>query len=320
MKICVLGDVCLDITHYGLSTRVSPEAEDCVVLNAACKEITLGMAGNVAKWLGAIKEFDVLLCHQEVADRDARDFGKLCEIAGIDNYAAPRDLPGQTTIKERLCLTDNDLSFVKHLARVDRDARNPLSRDERDMIMQHLHGANYDCVVIADYGKGMFQERYGEHLKEELCSFFFSRNVRSVVNSKLPQNWANCFCDVFICNDKEIKAAWPDLREQQQLPFKHARHAIVTCGAQGAYGFKQTRLGYSNGYHSRALASKVVDVCGCGDAFTAGVAYEVLKREEFFGPNAPEEKVFDLDAIMTTASQWASHCVQQVGCGLPIGG
>jgi len=320
MKLCVLSDLCLDITRYGLSTRTSPESESCVILNEVTRETTLGMGGNVAAWLGAVKDFAVTLATQDVSDRDARTFHRLCEKAKLQAFLPPMGILGATTIKERLCLVDEEMTWVQHLARVDRDPRKPLSRDERDAFLEHLSNNDYDGIVVADYGKGLFQERYGEHLKEELSHFFFSRNVRSVVNSKYPQGWANCFCDVFICNDREIKDAWPDLRAQQKLPFSHARHVIITCGDQGAYAFRKVGTGYSNGYHARALAMKAVDVCGAGDAFTAGVAYEIMRREAFFGPNAPEETVFDLDQLLVAASLWAAHCVGQVGCGIPIGG
>ena len=63
MKIIVIGEKCLDIFHYGRTTRLNPEAPTPVFVKDASVE-NEGMAGNVKENLRSLTDSEVKFFHQ----------------------------------------------------------------------------------------------------------------------------------------------------------------------------------------------------------------------------------------------------------------
>ena len=120
-KILLIGDHCLDIYHYGVCDRLSPEAP-VPVLKQTKVEIKMGMSSNVASNL---RSFGIEVDHQK----------------------------NETTIKKHRFI---DSRFNQHILRFDEGEEAPV--DEFD-IQQLVNVESVDAVVISDYDKGFLQPK-----------------------------------------------------------------------------------------------------------------------------------------------------------------
>ena len=118
-KVLLIGDHCLDVYHYGVCDRLSPEAP-VPVLKQTKVETKLGMSSNVALNL---KSFGIKVNHQK---------------------------NGDVIKKHRLI----DSRFQQHLIRFDEGEDTPLKEIN---IKRVKHIDKINAVVISDYNKGFLR-------------------------------------------------------------------------------------------------------------------------------------------------------------------
>ena len=122
LKVLIVGDSCVDVYHYGICTRLSPEAP-VPVFKLSHTEKKEGMALNVAQNL--------------------RAFG--VEVEVITNP--------ESITKERFI----DLHTKSHLLRVDTGESQrlaPLS----SRVIEEIDFSLYDAIAIVDYNKGFLNK------------------------------------------------------------------------------------------------------------------------------------------------------------------
>lgn len=154
MRVLCVGDMMLDIFVYGKTSRISPEAPVPVLLEHRQRKMP-GGAGNVVanlRSLGCHTSFAGVV-GQDSNGESLRDYmkqqGADCTmLLSLPNYP--------TSVKTRY------VSGAQHMLRVDREERLVLP----DSDLQHLltqieeHLTSTDMVLLSDYGKGLFDERF----------------------------------------------------------------------------------------------------------------------------------------------------------------
>lgn len=307
MTVLVIGDALLDFTRYGTSTRKSPESGRCLVLVENRQEWMLGGAANVARWLAADPSLTVTLIAPYGRDDVSNRLRALCEEAGVRLSARLFDPAISVTVKERLMLEDTDRNAVHHLLRVDRDVIGKVRGTDLGPLRHDLNGfGRYDAIVAVDYGKFVFRGDVGS----EIIGCVDRAPCVRIVNSKHPQRWREARAHLLVCNQQEMVDAF-DIHDHTHVRKKIAAHCfVVTRGAGGV-----TAVLKEDPIHRLTLTTDLVDVCGAGDAFTAGLTqgalHHTVRGLERLQPVA-------LVDILDNASRSAAHCCGQLGVGNPL--
>lgn len=154
MRLLCIGDMMLDIFAYGKTNRLSPEAPVPVLLFQKERRM-LGGAGNVVVNLRSLE------CQTSVVgvvgdDADGASLRAYMEEQGVDT-SLMLTLPNYpTTVKTRYVTGKN------HLLRVDKETKLCLPQETLDDLLTRIEPQlpNMDLVLLSDYGKGLFDERF----------------------------------------------------------------------------------------------------------------------------------------------------------------
>ncbi len=163
MRVMCVGDMMLDIFVYGKTNRLSPEAPVPVLLEQQSRRM-LGGSGNVVAnlcSLGCRTSF-VGVVGKDANGDALRDYitelGAECD--------ALLQLPGySTSVKTRY------VSGRQHLLRVDREEPLVLPDEEMQVLLGKIEARlkDTDMVLLSDYGKGLFDERFTPAVIELSC-------------------------------------------------------------------------------------------------------------------------------------------------------
>lgn len=126
-KVLLVGDHCIDIYHYGVCERLSPEAP-VPILKQTKMEKKMGMSSNV---MMNLESFNIKVKHFR------------------NSYAIE---------KHRII----DSRFNQHMIRFDIGDDKPLIPLNKNMVQN----AYADALVISDYNKGFVTREVAEHLCE----------------------------------------------------------------------------------------------------------------------------------------------------------
>lgn len=315
-RVLVIGDCILDITRVGDCFRSSPECPECPVLTNQESQNDLGGAANVASWLAAAPGIFVALTGLSGIDDHSVEFRTLCHQKDISwrglNLVSHRDL---MTVKERIYRREPQNGAIRQIARLDRDSDLRLSQDGYRRIAEEIENSKLDAIVVADYGKGVFEGLWGDEAIGTVARLARKTGVPLFVNSKYPGRWWETGATVLVCNMQELERAWPEDTWHKSAP--NCCYLIVTMSEYGARIFVHPSRGVPcPTVHALSMAQEVVDVTGAGDAFLAGVVYQMLSRRRGFPYDLTCE---DLETILIGGHEWARWCVGQLGVGIPIG-
>lgn len=316
-RIAVIGDAMVDYRRCGSSSRVSPEDPNCQVLSDLATEVELGGAANIAYWLAEQRDVQVmLLCHWAL-DKTGMDLKELCRQHRIELSDLCLRKRGHfwTTRKERFCLMSAERDRLQHLVRCDDDTNCVMSEIEYKLIRNELVNNLFDLIVVADYDKGMFLGQHGERLAGWIgdCD-----RAPAIVNSKTPNRWKEFRLRALICNEREAYQSWASLPFGSPVPLARAHRLVVTRGERGVVCnlLEDRNSTVQSIWNAPSQADHVIDVTGAGDAFTAGFAYEYLRRPQLAGHAELTDS--EVKRCIDQGQRWAAHCCRQIGCGQPI--
>lgn len=148
-KVLVVGDVMLDRYWFGDVTRISPEAP-VPVAKIGATDHRAGGAANVARNIAALGGQAALL--SVVGDDEAADtLTDLLAHDGIEHHLL-RSANAPTTLKLRVVARNQQLIRLDFEAQPDAGSLH--------QVVQHYHNlvAQYDAVILSDYGKGVLNE------------------------------------------------------------------------------------------------------------------------------------------------------------------
>lgn len=267
-KVLLIGDVMVDEYLTGDAERISPEAPVPVVRVMEERQV-LGGAGNVARNVSSLGGTPHLICTTgtglgaELLSGllHADDIGhKLIRIAGR-----------KTTRKTRI------IAGRQQMLRIDREDVSPIAAPELDTVLQAVEEciAEYDVVIVSDYGKGMVSQSFMERLVA-ICSAAPGR-PKILVDPKTPNfKW---YQGVYMLtpNAKETSegANLPARNQDEIMAAGQAifdllgcEHLLTTLGPNGMALFESKE----HVVHIPTMAQEVFDVTGAGDTVIATAA------------------------------------------------
>lgn len=144
-KVLIIGDIMLDKTWHGKSSRICPEAPIAIV-DFLREENALGGAANVAANLKALGS-DPYLISTCGRDDNGSDLRLLLKNNSIDNDLIEE---GKTTTKIRI------FSGNHFITRIDKESYCHPSYEDTQFIIDHIKAiiSDVSVIILSDYGKG----------------------------------------------------------------------------------------------------------------------------------------------------------------------
>lgn len=260
-SILVLGDMILDRYLWGEVERICPEAPVPVVEIKRTSRM-LGGAGNVISNLRAFgATVSVLSCVG--ADMGAEEVRRLLaevEISGDEGLI--EDPERETTEKTRV------VARHQQVVRFDRETRKIISEKTAKKIFQYLEKrwADFDAVVISDYGKGMIFPSLFRQIKK-----LNTLHPKLITVDPKERN-ISLYKGVSLITPNKKEAAFAagreietdeDLREAGKKIIRslQCENLVITLGAGGMAFFKRE----GDFLKIPTFAREVFDVSGAGD-------------------------------------------------------
>jgi D-beta-D-heptose 7-phosphate kinase / D-beta-D-heptose 1-phosphate adenosyltransferase len=152
IRALVVGDLMLDEYLWGKAERISPEAPVQVV-DVVREDLRLGGAGNVANNLVALG-CGVTVLSVIGADENGTILRHAFSGKGVDVAGVFEDPMRRTSKKTRV------VAAHQQIVRIDRESREPLSREFEEKIVQFLaeRGKEYQVILVSDYLKGVLTD------------------------------------------------------------------------------------------------------------------------------------------------------------------
>ncbi|MBL7008511.1 MAG: D-glycero-beta-D-manno-heptose-7-phosphate kinase [Planctomycetes bacterium] len=277
--VAVVGDFMLDHYVWGDAERVSPEAPVPVV-HARREEHRLGGAGNVVANLAGMSArvscFGAL-GQDASGDRMVADL----EACGAATSGLIRSAQRPTTQKIRV------MARNQQMLRVDREEPVALAAAEVEALLAALRRAEWQAVVVSDYGKGVV----GPEVLAGVIAEAQRRGVPSLVDPKQRDFSAYRGATAITPNRAEAElalgAAMPDLESLAAGGERLRQQAgveilLVTLSGEGMFLLRHGE----EPLHLPTAARQVYDVTGAGDtviamlavAVAAGLGWEVAVK------------------------------------------
>jgi len=274
-KLCIVGDLLIDSTHYVEATKLSPEAPVPVAMLTGDVIETPGGAGLAAA-LASKDHIPLIFCTYTSLPRAQWMY---------DDYKVPVLIGKAGPYGKSNCVKTRyiDKETHYHLLRVDSDriVDPPMPTQEiEDIWMQqveeHLATKSVKVLVLLDYRKGLLTEARSRRLIN------MARNVNVPVYVDSRSTTLNKFqkVDILKLNKEEFEnaqsmfgvAGSDDLAAQEIMESLHIKHLIVTLGAAGANVYTAHNIDLH--IHADAPVHEgSPDVTGCGDVFDVTFCY-----------------------------------------------
>jgi len=298
-KILVVGDIILDKYVFVRTERQCPEAEK-PVWDTVRTDYRLGGAANLANNLSRLGD-DVQACLAGLANTFA--FTKIEDTTCINTSQITIVDDHEQVVKTRI-VEDNGLPLRDALvARID-DKKSWGSdneqRIERDIL--RIDRNQYDAIVISDYRMGTISDKAAKYLCENPpCKVF--------VDSKRKD--LSVFRGAYVLKLNDLEHSL-QVSNRDYIVESIAQFTVVTKGGDGARVIFYEPVQVKNErpcYITRSIVFpveqvKVVDVTGCGDTFTAALAYYIITKSD------------DIYTATRFANVCASKVVQKLGTSI----
>jgi len=267
-RLLVVGDLMIDHYLWGSCERISPEAPVQVV-NVKSESSVLGGAGNVINNLRALG-----------AEVDVISVVGGCEISDeLKALLAHIEVDTQYLITQKDRITSKKSRIIasqQQVVRYDRESSDEISAESQKSILDSFTSiiANYDVVLISDYGKGVLTS----NLTQSLITIANKHNKKVLVDPKgldyskykdaylLTPNKkeAGEATQVTIEDEASLTQAITQLKTQCNLTI-----SLITLSEQGVAIFDDELRTYPT------VAREVFDVTGAGDTVLASLGFSL---------------------------------------------
>jgi len=256
------------IDHYlwGSCERISPEAPVQVV-DIAKETTVLGGAGNVINNLKALGA-SVSVAGVIGDDDNGEELRSMLRAIDVDESKLIVQKGRKTSKKSRV------IAVSQQILRYDKESKEDIEASSVDTIMDILRKdlADYDAVILSDYGKGVLTDRLTQLIIKEAKK----AGVRVLVDPKgsdfskyrgatlLTPNKkeAQLATGIVIKDDATLKEALLKMKEECDLAI-----SLITLSEDGIAVFDKEVKKFPT------VAKEVFDVTGAGDTVIASIAY-----------------------------------------------
>jgi len=265
-KLLVVGDLMIDHYLWGSCERISPEAP-VQVINVDNESTVLGGSGNVINNLNALgAQVDVI---SVIGD---------CEIS--DEL---KDLLNDINVNSEYLITQKDritskksriIAAQQQVVRYDRESTDEINAESQTTILNTFKKiiANYDAVLLSDYGKGVLTA----DLTQSLITIANDNNKKVLIDPKgldyskykgaylLTPNKkeASEATQINIHDDATLTKAIKQLKTKCDLDI-----SLITLSEQGVAIYDDTLRTHPT------VAREVFDVTGAGDTVLASLGF-----------------------------------------------
>jgi len=255
MRIAVVGDSIIDMYTHCTFKKMCPDAPHAMALIREKTQRFVGGAANVAMNVAALDpnvNVDLISFVDGTLNEDVREKVNVftCESWPV--------------LKERF-LVDN-----KIVLRVDEPSEGDFSKFKQ-VLEEYFKIYNPDLIILSDYADGIAKNSY---------DILFKYKDKLIIDTK--ESDLSIFDGCFLCklNKKEYENALLNYHSPEQ--FFSA--LIVTDGENGSTLLVNKKFSHRRNVnyslYCKAIKTEVVDVCGCGDTFIAGLAVSLLKNSD----------------------------------------
>jgi D-beta-D-heptose 7-phosphate kinase / D-beta-D-heptose 1-phosphate adenosyltransferase len=292
-KILVIGDLMVDHYLWGSSDRISPEAPVPVVsINNESR--VLGGAGNVINNLKALNaKVDVMSVLGECGV--SNELKLLLNEIEIDTQYLITEPKRISSKKTRI------IAAQQQVVRYDQENSTEITKTSQKTLLSNFRKkiADYDCVLLSDYGKGVLTDE----LTQQLIKIAKQHSVKILVDPKgldyskykgaylLTPNKkeASKATGINITDDASLACTIKQLKEEYELDV-----SLITLSEQGVAIYDGELRNYPT------QTREVFDVTGAGDTVLASLGF-ALSCE------------FDIDEAVKFANLAAGVVVGKIG-------
>ncbi len=265
-KILVVGDLMIDHYLWGSCERISPEAPVQIV--DITKETTvLGGAGNVINNLNVLGSH-VSVCSVIGDDIIGEELISMLHKIGVDSQNIIKQRGRYTSKKSRVIASN------QQVLRYDKESKENVLNSSVALILDALtlSIAEYDIVILSDYGKGVLTDA----LCQGIITLAKSHGVRVLVDPKgvdfskykgaylLTPNKKEAMLatNITITNQETLKEALLKLKKECDLGI-----SLITLSEDGIATYDHELEIFPT------VAKEVFDVTGAGDTVIASIAF-----------------------------------------------
>ena len=292
-KILVVGDLMIDHYLWGSCERISPEAP-VQVINVDNESTVLGGSGNVINNLKALgAQVDVISV-----------------IGGCEISDELKDLLNDINVNSEYLITQKDritskksriIAAQQQVVRYDRESTDEINAESQTKILNTFKKiiANYDAVLLSDYGKGVLTAE----LTQSLITIANNSNKKVLVDPKgldyskykgaylLTPNKkeASEATQINIHDNTTLTKAIKQLKTKCDLDI-----SLITLSEQGVAIYDDTLRTHPT------VAREVFDVTGAGDTVLASLGFALSCK-------------FDIDDAVEFANLAAGVVVGKIG-------
>ncbi|MEC9248169.1 MAG: bifunctional heptose 7-phosphate kinase/heptose 1-phosphate adenyltransferase [Pseudomonadota bacterium] len=264
-RVLVVGDVMLDVNHYGTASRLSPEAP-VPILRTGIKESRLGGAANVARNCSSLN-LDTSLMGIVGKDENSSKMKNLLAKSSISSELL--EMKGEKTITKVRYWSESHQIFRE-------DIEETFSKKSSEALLGRFRkiAANFDLIIFSDYDKGSLRA------VREMIGICGENKVPTIVDPKRSDFSVYSGASIIKPNYKEFCGA-KDFEGSAETDDKFSywlrEHysfnlLLVTLGREGMKLYEHDRVS-----HFRGSESSVADVTGAGDTVTAILGASLLK-------------------------------------------
>ena len=273
-QVLVIGDIIADVYRECTFKKMCPDAPEVQAIVEHSRDLRPGGAANVAVNLAVLAPDVQVSLIGEIDVETARMVKQLSKNRVNMEHCVFND-PGQMVVKERLMLDGRMILRVDNKLQTDCYVAEAVVSHLRDYLAMN----DPDLVVMSDYACGA--------INPSCLEMLLNMRERLLVDTKMTD------LSVFASEGRKtllIKLNHSEIDEvikRDAAPERFFESLIVTHGSEGSSLFMRRDEGRRSVTHTMRTAAydvsgRVIDVCGCGDTFLAGLAASLLAREDVF--------------------------------------
>lgn len=264
-KVCVLGDVMLDLFVRGTVSRISPEAPVPVV-EIVSEDFCLGGAGNVAHNIASLGG-DPFLVSVTGSDHNGDRLRAVMGQCGLHVDGILSDPGRPTVVKSRI------IAHNQQMIRVDRECQTPVAvgvvRRLVAILEESIKGSR--ALLVSDYAKGTVT-------RSTFAPARRANEIPVLVDPKVPNSNLYKGATIVTPNLKEAERMGAgeivddaSLRRvaRRIMSRLNCPHLLITRGEDGMTLCDRATAAIT---HIPAQAREVYDVTGAGDTVIATLA------------------------------------------------